>query len=228
VITAFFRSLGLLFDGRILGILGACTLLSLGCFVAAWFGMSWLLTTVVPEGWWKENWLLDLAGGLAAAIAAWFLFPMVTTAFVCLFLERIARIVEARDYRDLPPAPGLPLLPAIGNSLRFLAILIVANVLLLLLLFFPLAYPVGFFVVNGMLVGREYFELVALRRVNVAAARTMRRKNSTEILLGGAGFAALAPLPFINLVLPVLATATMLHRFEAWRRAAPPHHAGGG
>jgi len=231
MIAAFFRSLGLLFDGRILGILGACALLSLGCFVAAWFGMSWLLTTVVPEGWWKENWLLDLAGGLVAAIAAWFLFPMVTTAFVCLFLDRIARIVEARDYRDLPPAPGLPVMQAIGSSLRFLVVVIVANVLLLLLWcfwFFPIAYPVGFFVVNGMLLGREYFELVALRRVNAATARTMRRKSSTEIWFAGTGFTALALLPFINLVLPVLATATMLHRFEAWRRAAPPHHAGGG
>ena len=235
MLAAFFRSVGLLFDGRILGILGACTLLSLGCFVAAWFGMSWLLTTVVPEGWWKENWLLDLAGGAAAAVAAWFLFPMVTTALVCLFLDRIARIVEARDYRDLPPAPGLPLMQAVGSSIRFLAVVIAINVLLLLLLalsfvlpILPLVVPIAFLVLNGMLLGREYFELVALRRVDVAAARTMRRRNSNEILLGGAGFAALALVPFVNLVLPVLATGTMVHRFEAWRRAAAQHHAVGG
>lgn len=234
MLAAFFRSVGLLFDGRILGILGACTLLSLGCFVAAWFGMSWLLTTVVPDEW-KVDTVLEVLGGLAALIAAWFLFPMVTTALVCLFLERIARIVEARDYRDLPPAPGLPLMQAIGSSIRFLAVVVAINVLLLLLLvlsfvlpILPLVVPIAFLVLNGMLLGREYFELVALRRVNVTAARTMRRRNSNEILFAGAGFAALALVPFVNLVLPVLATGTMVHRFEAWRRAAAQHHAVGG
>jgi uncharacterized protein involved in cysteine biosynthesis len=217
MLSAFFRALGVLFDGRILGILGACVLLSLGCFVLAWFGMQWLLDTAVAEtGALRTS--LDVLGGLAALVGAWFLFPMVASSFVCLFLDRVARVVEARDYRDLPPAAGLPLLPSIGNSLRFLAVVVAANLLLLLLWFFPPAYPIGYVVVNGMLLGREYFELVALRRLDTSTARELRRNHAAEIWLAGVGFAALSAVPVVNLVLPVLATATLVHRFEHWRR----------
>jgi uncharacterized protein involved in cysteine biosynthesis len=150
------------------------------------------------------------------------------TAFVCLFLDRVARIVEARSYRDLPPAPGLPMMQAIGSSLAFLFVVVLANVGLLVLWFFPLAYPIAYFVVNGMLLGREYFELVALRRLDTRAAKAMRRRNTAELWLSGAGFAFLSTLPVVNLLLPVLATASMVHRFEEWRRASAAAQAGGG
>jgi CysZ protein len=224
---AISRALGQLFDPRILTLLGVCVVLSTGCFVAAWFGVDWLLTAGLGK-YVSSSWLHGALGGLVTLALAWFLFPLVMSAFVLLFLERVARIVEARHYPDLPPAPGLPLMSAIGSSLGFLATVLAANLLLLaLLVFFPIAYPIGYFVVNGWLLGREYFEFVALRRLSPAAVKTMRDRSGPELLLTGMGLTFLFTLPIVNLVIPILATATLVHRFEVWRRALPIQPGGG-
>ncbi|HEU4417448.1 MAG TPA: EI24 domain-containing protein [Planctomycetota bacterium] len=224
---AFSRALGQLFDPRILTLLGVCVVLSTGCFVAAWFGVDWLLTAGL-SGFVPSSGVVTLLGSFVTLVLAWFLFPFVASAFVLLFLERVARIVEARHYPDLPPAPGLPWLAAIGSSLGFLASVLAANLLLLVLLvFFPIAWPIGYLVVNGWLLGREYFELVALRRISPAAARTMRDHRRPELLLTGIGLTFLFTLPIVNLVIPILATATLVHRFEHWRRTGLVQAGGG-
>ncbi|HEX6811517.1 MAG TPA: EI24 domain-containing protein [Planctomycetota bacterium] len=224
--TAIARALGQLFDPRIPTLLGVSVVLSIGCFVGAWFGIDWLLDAGLGD-YVSSSWVLNSLGGAATLLLAWFLFPLVTSAFVLLFLERTARIVEERHYPDLPPPPGLPWLTALGSSLQFLATVIVLNALLLVLLFFPLVYPIGYLVVNGWLLGREYFELVALRRVAPAAAKSMRSRRGFELLLSGIALTFLLTLPFVNLVIPILATATFVHRFEHWRRTSLPQPSGG-
>ncbi len=226
MVHAFVRALGQLFDRRILGVLGLCALLSLLVFVALWWLLHWLLTSVLVEAGPVQT-ALDWFGAFAAVVAAWFLFPVVTSAFVGLFLDRVARIVEARHYPGLPPATGLPWHHALLASLQFLGLVLLANALLLLLWFFPIAYPIGFFVVNGLLLGREYFDLVSQRRLGLAAARSLRRRHESELLLTGAAFTFLLTVPLVNLITPVFATAAMVHRFESWRHAQSPHAGGG-
>lgn len=226
MIGALFRALGQLFDPRIVTLVGACALLSVACFVGAWFGIDWLLVTAMPESGWAQT-LAAWFGGLATVVAAWFLFPTLTIAFVGLFLESVARAVEAKHYPDLPKPPGLPFFSGVGASLRFLAVVLVANAFLLATLLVPPVSAIAYFVVNGWLLGREYFELVALRRVAPATARDLRRAHGSELLGTGILFTCLLPLPPLNLVIPILATATMVHRFEQWRRALPPQPAGG-
>lgn len=217
MLTAFSLALGQLFDRRILGVLGACTGLSLAVFVALWWLIDWLLTDLLVD-WTFLHTLLDWGGAFVVTIVlAWLLFPLVVSAFVGLFLERVARIVEARHYPYLSPAPGLPFVQGLASSLAFLAVMVAANLLLLLLWFVPIAYPIGFFVVNGLLVGREYFELVALRRLDRERARSLRREHQGELVATGAALTFLLTLPFVNLITPVLATAVMVHRFERWR-----------
>jgi len=223
---AIVRAIAQLFDGRILGLVGGSALLSLACFVGAWFGVDWLLENVLPESGWAQT-LAAWFGGIAALVAAWFLFPTLTIAFVGLFLESVAHAVEVKHYPDLAKAPGLPFFRSVGASLRFLLVVIAANVLLLVTLFVPPVTAVAYFVVNGWLLGREYFELVALRRVTPETARELQRRHGGELLATGMLFTVLLPLPLVNLVIPVLATATMVHRFEEWRRALPPQPAGG-
>jgi len=222
--TAFLRAFGQLFDPRILRLLAASLLLSALCFVAVWAGVAWLLASTEPFGLsWLDN-ALRVLGGLATLVLTWFLFPLLASAFVGLFLDRVAVAVEARHYPHLPRAPGLPWWRALGCSLRFLGTVLVLNVLLLLLWFVPPAYPVGYVAVNGLLLGREYFELVALRRLDPAGARRLRRANAIGVFAVGAAGAFLLTLPFVNFVAPVLLTAAMVHRVEAWRSQA----AGGG
>jgi CysZ protein len=219
MLGALTRAIGDLFLPRVLGLLSVAIALSAGCFVAVWFGIDALLA------WWSDgsgggaagwrSWL----GGFGALVLAWFLFPLVAASFVAMFLDQVAAAVEARHYPQLPPAPGLPWHRSLAASLRFLGVLLLANAALLLTWLVPPVYPVAWLLVNGWLMGREYFELVALRRLDPSAARTLRAGREGELLLTGVLLAALAMLPLLNLVVPVLATAVLVHRVTAWHRA---------
>lgn len=226
--TAFLRAIAQLGDPRITRLLGFSVLIGIGCFVAAWTGVGFLLTqTSVFELGWLET-ALDVLGGLATLVLTWLLFPLVLSACVCLFLDSVAAAVEARHFPELPRAPGLPWWQSLLAGLRLLAVVIVLNVLLLALLFVPPLYAVGYVLVNGVLVGREYFELVALRRCEPAAARELRRRHRTEVLLMGIVVTAMLTVPVLNLIAPVIGTAAMVHRCEAWRRPAAGGQAAGG
>ena len=77
-----------------------------------------------------------------------------------------------------------------------------------------------FLALNGYLLGREYFEVVALRRLDAAATRAARNRFGLRVFLGGVVIATLFALPLVNLVAPVVATAFMLHLFEALYRTS--------
>jgi CysZ protein len=220
MLTAFLRAIGQLTDPPILRVLGASVMLSIACFAAAWFGIGWLLVSIhlwdVPG----LDTAIAVLGGFATLILSWLLFPLLVSTFVGLFLDRVATTVEAKHYRGLPPAKGLPWWQGLWCSARFLGLVLVMNVLLLLLLFVPPLYPVGYVVVNGMLIGREYFDLVALRRVDPASAKTLRKRCGFDVFVMGAIGAALAMIPLANFVAPILLTAAMVHRFEAARTQA--------
>lgn len=207
------------FAPRVRRYLGAALLLGVGVFVAAWFAVD------AAIGWWAGDQgalptILSWLGGLAALVLAWFLFPTVVSSCVCLFLDGIANTIERRHWPELPPAPGLPWTTALAVSLRFLVLLLTVNVLLLGLMLVPPVYAVAWLVANGWLLGIEYFELVALRRLDPTAARALRRRHRVELLVLGATFALLFTVPVLNLVMPAWATAVMVHRCRAWLDAA--------
>jgi hypothetical protein len=88
-----------------------------------------------------------------------------------------------------------------------------------------------FYAVNGHLLGREYFEVVALRRLDPQAARQLRRDYAGRIWLAGTLIAVTFSIPLLNLAAPVLGTAFMLHRFQRLGgtkvETATPSRAGG-
>jgi CysZ protein len=202
-----------LFSGAILAVLGVCTLLSIACFVGAWYAIdfaieySGVLENTVGD-W--STWI----SGAATIVLACLLFPLVASAFVGLFLERVATIVERQHYPHLPAAKGLPIMSGLLASVRFLAVLIVANLLLLVLLLFPPAYLVGWWLVNGWLLGREYFELIAMRRLSRSDADFLRKRRAMPIFITGLMLTLLIVIPPLALILPIFATAVMTHRFH--------------
>jgi uncharacterized protein involved in cysteine biosynthesis len=75
-----------------------------------------------------------------------------------------------------------------------------------------------FYALNGYLLGREYFELVALRRLDESSTRALRKAYQGSIFLSGVMIAVLTSVPLVNLAAPVIATAFMVHLFESLRR----------
>jgi len=219
MLSAFLRATGQLGDPRIVLLLGRAVLLALAVFALLWAGVAWTLAHVAFSSWpWLDR-ILDLLGGLATLALTWLLFPVVASATIGLFLGAAATAVELRHYPDLPPARGPGFVAGLVSTLRFLAVLLLLNLLLLPCLLLPPVFPCVYYAVNGYLLGREYFELVALRRLPPAAARALRRRHRAGVFAAGLLTAVLLTVPLVNVIVPLLATMAMVHRCEGWRRA---------
>lgn len=195
---------------------------AVGVFVLLWVGFGLLVHHTALFQWSWLNTLADTLGWALILVLTWVLFPGVVSAVVALFLEYIAETVEHRHYPDLPKAEGQPVGEQIMTALRFLGVMVLLNVLLLPFLLLGPLYPLLFYGVNGYLLGREYFELVASRRLGQRAVILLRRAHGGTIFLTGVALAFLLTIPVVNLLAPVIATAAMVHLFETWRRAETP------
>ena len=71
---------------------------------------------------------------------------------------------------------------------------------------------------NGYLLSREYFELVALRRIGPVEARALRKAHRGRLFVAGVIITLLLTVPGVNLLAPVVATAAMVHLFEDCRQ----------
>ena len=191
-------------------------------FALLWLAGAGLLYNTRFFDWRPLNWLIDLIGGLAILGLSWLFFPAVVTLIMSLFLERVAAAVEALDYPGSSPPRRQPIGETLGAMLRLTALTLLLNLLALpAYLLLPGINLFLFLALNGYLLGREYFEVVALRRLDAAATRAARNRFGLRVFLGGVVIAALFALPLVNLVAPVIATAFMLHVFEALPRIEP-------
>ena len=225
----FTRALGQMGERRFRRVVGYGIALALALLLGVYAGFLGLIELFVPEQ--IEIPFVGPIGGLDTLLGigsllfmlglSVFLMVPVAALFSGLFLEQVAGAVEAWHYPHLPPAPGLSAYESLKDSLNFLAVLMVVN--LLALLIYPFAgplMPVVFWAVNGFLLGREYFTLVAARRLGRAEAKALRRRHSGQIWLAGALMAAPLSVPLVNLVIPVLGVATFAHMVERLRGTA--------
>jgi uncharacterized protein involved in cysteine biosynthesis len=217
LIGAFAKAVGQFGDPAIRRIVWISIGISLGVFIVLWSVAGYLLThtTMFSIGWLDTA--VDVLGGLATLIITWLFFPAFVSGSIGLLLDRVANAVERRHYPRLPPAREAPATEVIVTTVKFLSILIVLNLVVLVFLPFPPVFPFVFYAVNGYLLGREYFELVALRRIDAAELESLRGKFRGRMFLAGLVTAFLLTVPFVNLVAPIIGTAAMVHLFEAWR-----------
>ena len=71
--------------------------------------------------------------------------------------------------------------------------------------------PVLFLLLNGYLLGREFFMLAAERRMSRVQAVALRRENATTVWFAGILMATPLAIPLVNLVIPVLGADTFTH-----------------
>ncbi|MCW8835893.1 MAG: EI24 domain-containing protein [Rhodospirillales bacterium] len=217
MISAFSKAVRQLDDPSVRRVVWTSVGASLLVFVALWAGLVVALeyTALFDIGWLETA--IDALGWLAGLILTWLLFPAVVSMIMPLFLESVAEAVEARHYPDLGAPRPQPLSEALLTGVTFAAAALVLNVLVLPLYLVPGLNLFVFYMLNGYLLSREYFELVALRRVDARTVKAMRKSLKIRLLAVGALIAFLLTLPVVNLIAPVVATAAMLHLFEGWR-----------
>lgn len=195
--------------------------ITIAVLVAAWFGLESLFDAQVQF----ENPLLDTASSVLAGLGlfagAVFLIVPVTALVAGLFLDDIAKVVEETNYPHEAPGTPLPVGEAIWTAVKFAFVVIGANLLALFLLLIPGVNLVIFMVVNGYLLGREYFELAALRLRPVHEVKALRRQYKFKIFLGGLIIAGLLAVPIVNLLTPLFATAMMVHMHKMLTGSQP-------
>ncbi|MBT5046992.1 MAG: hypothetical protein HOM58_00690 [Rhodospirillaceae bacterium] len=218
MISAFFKALSQLPDPAfrrvVLKTLLWSILLFAGLVAAAW----WLLTSTQLFQWgWLDS-IVDWLGGAAAVIAAFVLFPGAALIIISFMLEPVARAVERKHFPDLEPPRNQSVSEAVMIGLRYGAIAIVLNLILLPLYIIPILNIFVFGALNGYLLGREYFELVALRRLDVPSMKAMWRRHRSRWCIAGVLITVMLSIPLVNWFMPVVAVAFMLHMFEGRRR----------
>ena len=147
-------------------------------------------------------------------------FAPVTSLIAGLYLDDIAAVVERVHYPADPPGQELPTLQSVGVALRFFIIVLLVSLVALFLLLIPGINLIAFYLGNGYLLGREYFELAAMRHVPPAEAKSLRRANRLTVFLGGLIIAGIASVPILNLITPLFATGFMVRMYKGLARSS--------
>jgi CysZ protein len=210
-----------LFTPPFRAVLLKCVAFTIGLLILLIVAIEWAFGHFVQWPDWIET-TVEWLGGFALVVGSIFLIPPVTSLIAGLYLDDIAATVERERYPADPPGKEMPALQAVALALKFFVVVLLVNIVALFLLLVPGVNLVAFYLGNGYLLGREYFELAAMRHLMPAEARTLRKANRPTVFLGGLIIAGLASVPILNLVTPLFATAFMVHVYKDLARRAGP------
>ncbi|OAN49137.1 hypothetical protein A6A04_03195 [Paramagnetospirillum marisnigri] len=221
MISALIKAFGQLGDPRLKRILKIGVAVALAC----WIGLAAIASAVAGRVQLFENsWAdtgADTAVILASLVVPILFFSALATFVMSFWLDQVCDVVEGHHYPHLGPAVELPWTQVLLASARFLLVMVtvtlVAAPFYVALLFFGLGLILNY-AVNGYLLGREYFELVACRRLEADQAKLLFRNNLGKLWLSGALINLLFQIPLLNLTAPVVATAFMVHMVQGLRR----------
>jgi len=223
IFTAFTKALSQMGDRRFRKVLamgvGLTLALLFGVYAVFLLVLQWvfpdsLTIPLLGEVQWVDD-LFSWGSLLLMIFLSVFLMVPVASAITGLFLDDVAEAVEDKHYPHLPRVPRTSFSAGLLEGINFLGVLVAANLVALVLYFFfaPFA-PLIFWAMNGLLLGREYFQLLALRRLGPDKAKQMRRKHAGTIWMAGALMAVPLSIPLVNLLIPVLGAATFTHIYH--------------
>ena len=120
--------------------------------------------------------------------------------------------VERRHYPSLPPARGASIASQVWDAISIAARILLLNVLALIAaLILPGVGLILAWIIGGYAIGRGLFAAVAMRRMPRPAAEALYRRARPAVLTQGCILALAATIPVLNLLIPVIGTAAMVH-----------------
>ena len=196
---------------------------TVGLALVLLFLLGVLFQTIAAKWIDLSNATYDLAAsilsGFGIFIALIFLIPPVVSLVAGFFQDRIADLVETEHYPSDPPGRELPTLRSIFLASRFALLVLGVNIVALFLLLVPGVNIIAWWLANGYLLGREYFEFAAMRYMPEDEARAFRKRHRGRVFTGGLLVAAFMAVPILNLATPLVASAFMIHIFKKTKRA---------
>ncbi len=191
--------------------------LTLALLALGLVAMTKLAATQITTPWpFLDAWIAFALGfGLFIGLA--FLVAPVSALVAGFYLDDLAQMVEERiSPHNLGRA--LPNTQAIWLAIKFASVALLVNILALILLLIPGINFIAFFAANAYLLGREYFELAALRYRPIDEVRALRQRHAGYIFFCGFAIAGLVAIPGLNLLTPLFGTAFMV---RVHQRVAP-------
>lgn len=170
-------------------------------------------------GGYLDNDWIGVGGTFGSGLLAWFLFPGIMPIIVNFFDDRIASIIERQDYPSTHASPP-PFWPEFWHDARFSLLAVGLNLLALPLYLIPLVNIALFYLLNGYLLGREFFVMAARRHMPIAEAVALRKRNGAVITAAGMLLVVAATIPFINLFAPFWGIAVMTHLYHLIGKSA--------
>jgi uncharacterized protein involved in cysteine biosynthesis len=207
-------------------ILWRSILLSLALIVVGGIGLEraivWLLgaggehveTTLGPHAHTPVTvlaWLLSFAAGFGIIVGSVMLMPAVTAVVGSFFSDRIGEEVEREYYPADPPGQAVPLTLALWEGFKTALLALLIYLVALPLILFAGFGAVIFFLATAYILGRQNFELAAMRFRPPAEAKALRKHNAVLVYVGGLLITAFVSIPVVNLATPIFAMALMVH-----------------
>ena len=197
---------------------------SLVCFSVLYAATVWSIHHLLGFHGWLA-WSADFIGVIGSSLLAFWLFLPVAAGIATLYFDQVAIAVERRYYPNLGPPNRAPMMEQVWDGVAVAARVLALNVAALVLA--VLLPGVGVFLAWGVAayaIGRGLFVAVAMRRMPRFAAESVYRQHRGVILVQGAILAFSAFIPILNLLIPVIGTAAMVHVLDmsiqnSWRRA---------
>jgi CysZ protein len=177
-------------------------------------GATWAEQTsgMAPHAAWATlAWVLSIMASLGIITGALFLMPTVTAFVGSFFVDEVADAVEGDSYPAEPPGHALPFWRALIEGVKFALLALAVYLCALPLIFFAGVGVIILFLANSYLLGREYFELAAMRFRAPHDAKALRKRNAPYIFLAGMVIAVFVSIPLVNLATPIFAMAYMVH-----------------
>jgi CysZ protein len=177
-------------------------------------GESWLEALLGPSFQTPLDilaWIVSIAAGLGIVFGAVLLMPAITSLVASVFVDEVADHVEREHYPAERPGVALPLGLAMTEGVKTALLTILVYLIALPFVFFAGVGFLGFFIATAWLLGREYFELAAMRFRPPEEAKAMRRDNAAIVFTAGLIIAAFVSIPIVNLATPLFGMAFMVH-----------------
>jgi CysZ protein len=185
--------------------------------VGAYYGIAAALSSYGYGD--AQGWIATLITIIAWLLAFVLLFRAVAVPVIGFFADEVVAAVEQKHY----PAKSATARPArfgVSMTLAIMSVirLLIVNILLLPVYIGLLLTAIGpfvlFLVANGILLGRDLGEMVAVRHLDAAATRTWLQTSRWSRAILGLVVSGLFMVPLLNIFAPIIGAAMATHLFH--------------
>ena len=212
MIRALMLSIQSLSDPRVANLLIKVVVLTILVFGALGVGLWYALDAVFAYfGWSDDGSFSALVSFAILLLSGVVLFRVVAVAITWIFADDIIDAVEDRHYPRhalLGKKPGIAIgaTMAIRSVMRVIGYNLLALPVYILLLITGVGTAIAFLLINALLLGRDLEDMLIARHGKAHGSIS----KLPRLLLGLLGTAGML-IPFVNLLVPVIATAMAVH-----------------